>query len=94
MKSLKLRINLGNVFDFNQGDRNPEVVKPHIKWAKDTGPARASPKSQAFEHTSKPVLVRCWLVASGLCCYHAFARGKFRVDCRDVIDLESSDLTF
>ncbi|CAE7172366.1 celCCD, partial [Symbiodinium pilosum] len=29
-------INLGNVFDFNQGDRNPEVVKPHIKWAKDT----------------------------------------------------------
>jgi len=30
-------INLGNIYEFNQGDRNPAVVKQQIKWAHDLG---------------------------------------------------------
>lgn len=30
-------INLGNVYDFNQGNRDPAVVKRQVKWAHDQG---------------------------------------------------------
>ena len=31
------RINLGNVYDFNQGNRDPAVVKRQVQWAHDQG---------------------------------------------------------
>lgn len=38
-------INIGNVYEFDQGDTNPEVVKEQVKWAHDTG----------FKHIRLPV---------------------------------------
>ena len=38
-------INIGNVYEFDQGDTNPEVVNQQVKWAHDTG----------FKHIRLPV---------------------------------------
>ena len=31
------RINIGNVYDYDQGNRDPAVVKQQVKWALDEG---------------------------------------------------------